>query len=454
MLKKRIKKWELDRNHKESDMLYAVHIALPRESQGKKTVFVIRGRVVTLEEVQYYFRRKGVWDLRSLVNEADSTTPTTRIECHTPELSHITANVSNRPAPGSGMTTESSENLIRHSGSGIMVMPDPNQVDQVLQQSAELNKLDQLLHYGRDYYNSVFEGSHWKHRHKSFDLSSLESFYHNMAEGHWLLDDGQLSIAFERFDCAFDLIKAILDQGTLLFLPYLYHLLLPGRGIQHQDVLLKALEFISQMIHTRFPHLRPVESSLALLWKMSAEDRGQYSIRVFQFLLDRLKGVFYNDQPDESQLREAAKVLCSSAQLNPCEEPTGSNDYAKTSLAVWKLSRDAELSQSYTPFHRQPLEGSFVLHASHFALDSYQTPFHHFYCNLGGINRGTIASSTIASRSLTPSTLQELNAELPQDNILPRKRPQPRQYLGFRNRMPRTGMRQTRIQQPAERSSF
>jgi hypothetical protein len=52
MFKKRIKKWELDRNHKEADMLYAVHIALPRESQGKKTVFVIRGRVVTLEEVQ------------------------------------------------------------------------------------------------------------------------------------------------------------------------------------------------------------------------------------------------------------------------------------------------------------------------------------------------------------------------------------------------------------------
>jgi len=130
------------------------------------------------------------------------------------------------------------------------------------------------------------------------------------------------------------------------------------------------LEFISQMIRTRFLHLRPVESSLALLWKMSAEDRGQYAIRVFQFLLDRLRGIFYSDQPDELQLREAAKVLCPSSQLNPCEGPTGSNDYEKTSLAVWKLSRDAELSQRYTPFHRQLREGSSVLHASHFALDS------------------------------------------------------------------------------------
>jgi len=132
MLKKRIKKWDLDRNHKQANMLYAVHIALRRESQGKNTIFVIRGRVVTLKEVQYYFRRKGVRDLRSLMNEADSTTPKTCIECHTPEPSHITAYVSNQLAPGSDMTTESSENLIRHSGSGIMVMPDPNHVSQVL----------------------------------------------------------------------------------------------------------------------------------------------------------------------------------------------------------------------------------------------------------------------------------------------------------------------------------
>jgi hypothetical protein len=66
MLKKRIKKWDLDRDHKQADMLYAVHIALERESQGKKTAFLIRGRVVSVEEIQHYFCRKGVQDLRSL----------------------------------------------------------------------------------------------------------------------------------------------------------------------------------------------------------------------------------------------------------------------------------------------------------------------------------------------------------------------------------------------------
>jgi len=45
-----------------------------------------------------------------------------------------------------------------------------------------------------------------------------------MAEGHVLLDEGQPSMAFERFDYAFDLVQAILDQETLLFLPYLYYI--------------------------------------------------------------------------------------------------------------------------------------------------------------------------------------------------------------------------------------
>ena len=71
MLKKRIKKWDLDRKHKQADMLYAVKIALEREAQGKKTAFVIRGRVVAFEEVQHYFRRKGVRDLRALVNDLE-----------------------------------------------------------------------------------------------------------------------------------------------------------------------------------------------------------------------------------------------------------------------------------------------------------------------------------------------------------------------------------------------
>jgi hypothetical protein len=341
MLKKRIKKWDLDRNHKQADMLYAVKIALERESQGKKSAFLIRDRVITFEEVQHYFRRKGVRDLKSLVKDADVARPTTRIEWHTPEPANIPVQSGDRPVSGI-VATQSFENDLCRSSSGITVIPDPNQVGGVLRQSLELSQLDQLLHCGRDYYNSCFEGRDWKIQQEIFEITSLESFYHNLSDGHNLVNAGQVNVAFEHFDRAFGLIKGLLEKGTLLFLPYLYHILLPWQQIQQQDVLLNMLEFISQMIRTRFPHLRPVQQSLALLHGMSVEQRYNCSTRVFQSLLNRLQGVFLDDVPDESQLGEASKVLCPSGPLNSCLGPPSPDNYRKMALAVWQLYRDAE----------------------------------------------------------------------------------------------------------------
>jgi hypothetical protein len=60
MLKKHIYKRNLDEKHKEPDSPAAQRIASEREAQGKKTNFVIRNREVTLEQVNHYFKRKGV----------------------------------------------------------------------------------------------------------------------------------------------------------------------------------------------------------------------------------------------------------------------------------------------------------------------------------------------------------------------------------------------------------
>jgi hypothetical protein len=323
-------------------MLYAVKIALERESQGKKSAFLIRDRVVTFEEVQHYFRRKGVRDLRSLVKDADVARPTTRIECSTPEPTNIPVESGELPVSGIEVATKSFENGLRQSSSGITLIPDPNRVGRVLPQSLELSQLDQLLHYGHDYYNNHFERRDWKLQQEIFEIISLESFYHNLSDGHNLVNAGQVNVAFEHFDRAFGLIKGLLEKGTLLFLPYLYHILLPWQQIQQQDVLLKMLEFTSQMIRTRFPHLRPVQQSLTLLHGMAVEQRYNCSTRVFQSLLNRLQGVFLDDVPDESQLREASKVLCPSGPLNFCQGPPSPDNYRSMALAVWQLYRDVE----------------------------------------------------------------------------------------------------------------
>ena len=348
MLKKRIKKWDLDRNHKQADMLYAVKIALERESQGKKSAFLIRGRVVTFEEVQHYFRRKGVRDLRSLVRDADVVRPTTHIECRTPEPANIPVKSGDRPVSGIEVATKSFGNDLPQSSSGITLIPDPNRVGRVLPQSLELSQLDQLLHYGRDYYNNCFEGRDWKIQHEILEITSLESFFHNLSEGHNLVNAGQVNVAFEHFDRAFGLIKGLLEKGTLLFLPYLYNILLPWQQIQQQDVLLKMLEFISQMIRTRFPHLRPVQQSLTLLHGMAVEQRYNCSARMFQSLLNRLQGVFLDEVPDESQLREASKVLCPSGPLKISLNPPSPDHYRKMAHAVWQSYRGAEKLYSRT----------------------------------------------------------------------------------------------------------
>ena len=45
-------------------MLHALRLYFQRESQGKKTVFIVRNRVITFDEIAKYFHRKGVHDLR------------------------------------------------------------------------------------------------------------------------------------------------------------------------------------------------------------------------------------------------------------------------------------------------------------------------------------------------------------------------------------------------------
>ncbi|KAE9372648.1 hypothetical protein N431DRAFT_457350 [Stipitochalara longipes BDJ] len=157
MLKKRIKKWNLDRNHKQADMLHAVRVALERQSLGKRTAFLIRGRVVSFEEVQRYFRKKGVRDLRVLVKNTNVLVPTTRIECYTPEPSDILKEHEHRHIVDGNIATVAFRDYLCHSSSAVTIVADPNQVMRVLQQPSELNQLDQLIHYGHDYYASIFE---------------------------------------------------------------------------------------------------------------------------------------------------------------------------------------------------------------------------------------------------------------------------------------------------------
>lgn len=60
MYKKRIKKWGLDKNNKEHEMIAAMQLLKKREALGKETELHIRGRRVSIPDLEKYFRRKGI----------------------------------------------------------------------------------------------------------------------------------------------------------------------------------------------------------------------------------------------------------------------------------------------------------------------------------------------------------------------------------------------------------
>jgi hypothetical protein len=339
MLKKRIKKWDLDRNHKHSDMLCALRLAFQREAQGKKTEFLIRGRVVTFDNVKKYFRRrKEVHDPQSLMTGESTAAPTTCIVCHTPEPD-VTAG--ENAMYNAKSSTASNDPSLHHPNPTVMAVPDPDQVDPLMTLSGSLRQLDQLLHLGCNYFDSVFEDPDWRNNGEVFELRSLEMFYHHMFDGQSLLERSGSSVteAFEHFKRAFDLIHHILRQQTFLFLPYLYHMMLPTRQIRRQEVFSKLLGFVFRMAQQCYPQLHPILRSLGLLRRMSIEDRGESSKRAFQSILNYLRVEFQADISDDFEL--LSSEICQARADSTLEQRHG--NYKLTSVVVRKLAEDAEL---------------------------------------------------------------------------------------------------------------
>jgi hypothetical protein len=76
-----------------------------------------------------------------------------------------------------------------------------------------------------------------------------------------------------------------------------------------------------------------------LFYNMSFEDRRESLKRVFQSILDRLRVKFEGDIPDDFEL--LSDVICQTRKNVAIEQSLG--NYKLTSIAVWKLAKDADL---------------------------------------------------------------------------------------------------------------
>jgi hypothetical protein len=60
MYKTHITKWELDKRNKEHEVMAIVRKKCQRDAVGKSSEFHIRGRLVSIEDVHRYLKRKGM----------------------------------------------------------------------------------------------------------------------------------------------------------------------------------------------------------------------------------------------------------------------------------------------------------------------------------------------------------------------------------------------------------
>jgi hypothetical protein len=253
MLKKRITKWNLDKNLKHADMSAALSIALAREAQGKKSVFLNRGRVVTFEEIKHYFRRKGIHDLQAMAAGLTASESESLITCYTPPATPQPSDTIGSVFVDAAETDqllpegffEEDFKLIDTAGSVPPSGRTTQRIPALRHLAVPADCLERLVMINGIYYDCVFEDPHWMEQESAFELDTLELFYHYMTDGQAFLDAANGTRAFEMFNCAFDLIRDILRNRILLFLPYIYHLMIMFGG-RNQELISRLLGFVAR----------------------------------------------------------------------------------------------------------------------------------------------------------------------------------------------------------------
>jgi hypothetical protein len=223
MLKKRIHKWNLDKKHKEPDMLAALRIASEREAQGKKTSFVIRNREVTLEQVKHYFKRKGI--MRVLPAASEIRTSESSMSCYTPrattpvdDISAPTSQDLDEVAIDIGELPEDRDTfkIVVHKASKITATSLAERMRPTLPPPADLGRLELFLACTRECHEVFTQcrppTEFW------LPPVAVREFYYSMMKGYLFLAMRYYSHGFVHFQTAFDLLATILKHRDMIFL--------------------------------------------------------------------------------------------------------------------------------------------------------------------------------------------------------------------------------------------
>jgi hypothetical protein len=178
----------------------------------------------------------------------------------------------------------------------VAASPTTDRVYAPLSSPAELGQFEQVVSLTHSYHDAAFDVPNWKQNKQRFQLDRLEHFYHDMFDGQSDLEAGQTVLAFAIFDKAFNAVNDILKSQALLFLPYLYHLMLPLEIVtdlpfgstSNQAIINHLLFHVGKMSGIYLPGRNPINQVMSIFLQMSAQDRSSFAKHTIRPLLDRV----------------------------------------------------------------------------------------------------------------------------------------------------------------------
>lgn len=151
MFKDRIRKWQLDKKIKESDVAVILHKTTERQAVGKKTAFRVRGQAMTMENIDRYLRRKK--DIHKIDTSTVPSTPS--------HISYWTPSPSPSPLPAEDSTRMSSGFLDVQRNNLYQFRTENSRVPPVLSPPRSLLIPEQFLFNVKTYLDTLFYIRKW-----------------------------------------------------------------------------------------------------------------------------------------------------------------------------------------------------------------------------------------------------------------------------------------------------
>jgi hypothetical protein len=242
MFKTRIRAWRVDKNNKEEEMLAMVRKLKEREAQGKKSLFMVRGREITEADIYHYLGRKGIRWTDIQPDDDSNIWDRSEIICSTPAASP-------RIRPATLIMEGSFADQIPKNIS-------PLQVD-----TSSSNFLRSIY----DYYSTMFVSGCWGTLDQVNVQFPVLQFGGEFLKYHNLLALGKSAEAYELLNTTFGTISGLLRAGHPRLLIYLLESIAFSRSVGHHDVarrLVDCFTFTSSKVLGAFHPITVFASSL------------------------------------------------------------------------------------------------------------------------------------------------------------------------------------------------